>query len=107
MYYKWHSAPGKWIWIAGVLWFTHGALSVWHARYSFATGEPSFGTVCYQMFGPAYGINRFVYVPILLRTMFYSIGAWVCWSAEAYGWSPLVYLKACLNALRGGSSAAH
>jgi hypothetical protein len=104
VYFKWHSAPGKWICIAGVLWFTHGALSVWHARYSFATGEPSFGTVCYQMFGPAYGIDSLVYVPTLVRTAFYSIGAWGCWAAQAYGWSPFAYLKARLNALRGGGS---
>ncbi len=66
VYYKWHSGPGKWIWIVGFLWFAHGALSVWHSRYSFVTREPSFGTVCYQMFGPAYGINSFLYGVIFL-----------------------------------------
>jgi hypothetical protein len=49
--------------------------------------------------------DNFLVSLTLVRTTLYSIGAWVCWSAVAYGWSLVPYLKACLNALRGGGSA--
>ena len=52
VYYKWHSAPGKWIWIVGVLWFVERAFSAWHEPNSVLTAGPSLGTVSYQMFGP-------------------------------------------------------
>jgi hypothetical protein len=98
VYYKWHSAPGKWIWIVGVLWFVERAFSAWHEPNSVLTAGPSLGTVSYQMFG--LGPN----IPVsltLVRTTLYSSGAWACWYGEKYGWSAL---KACLNALRGGGS---
>jgi hypothetical protein len=37
VYYKWHSAPAKWIWVVGVLWFAERALSVWQERHSVLT----------------------------------------------------------------------
>ena len=101
VYYKWHSAPGKWIWMVGVLWFAERAFSAWREHYSVLTGGANLGIVVYQMFGLG---DNFMASLTLARTTLYSIGAWVCWSAEAYGWSPLVYLKACLHALRGGGS---
>jgi hypothetical protein len=105
VYYKWHSAPGKWIWIAGVLCFAEGALAAWHVPHSVLTGRPSLGAVCSEMFFPVYGGRPPLYALMLVRTMFYSIGAWVCWYGEEYGWSAVLhYVKACLNALRGGGA---
>jgi hypothetical protein len=105
VYYKWRSAPAKFVWIVGALLFTDRALSAWHARYSFATGEPRFVTVCYEMFGPAYQPNSTEYAITLVRTTLYSIGAWACWYGEKYGWSAVLhYVKVCLHALRGGGS---
>jgi hypothetical protein len=47
----------------------------------------------------------FVVSLTLVRTTFYSIGAWVYWYGEKHGWSAVSrYLKVFLHALRGGGS---
>ena len=82
VYYKWHSASGKWVWIVGALFFVYRAISVWHMPHSVLTSAPSFETVCIEMFGPR--PDSFVYALTLVRTVSYSIGAWACWCAEGY-----------------------
>ena len=42
VYYKWQSEPGKWIWVAGVLWFGERVLSTRQAYSSVLAGSPSF-----------------------------------------------------------------
>ena len=84
VYYKWHSASGKWVWIAGALFFVYRAVSIWHTPHSVLTSAPSFGTVCLDMFRPIYRTDSIVYTLTLVRTVSYSIGAWACWCAEGY-----------------------
>lgn len=87
-FYKWRSAPAKWVWIAGALLFAWEAVSLWPAHhYSVLGAQPSFMANVQATFDPADDPHRLVYTLTLLRTIFYSAGAWICWSASKYGWS--------------------
>ncbi len=104
VFYKWRSAPAKWVWIAGVLWFAREAVPLWPGeRYSVLAVQPSFMAKVQVMFDPVNNPSLFVYVFVLVRTIFYSAGAWICWYKSKYGWSLLADLKRCLPAFRNGA----
>ncbi len=105
VFYKWRSAPAKWVWIAGVLWFAREAVPLW-PDYSVLAAHPSFKFRVQAMFNPVNNPGLFVYVFVLVRTIFYSAGAWICWSESQYGFSLLAALKKRLPAFRGGGSVA-
>ncbi len=94
-FYKWRSAPAKWVWIAGVLVFAWEAISLWPVQhYSVLAAQPSFMADVQAAFDAVNDDpHRFMYIFILLRTIFYSAGAWICWSESKYGWSLLAGLK--------------
>jgi len=78
VFYKWHSEPGKWIWALGVVSFAERSLMFWlGVRYSVLAEAPSLHMVLSEMF--ALRVDSFIYVLLLVRTLFYSIGAWACW----------------------------
>ena len=80
VFYKWHSDPGKWIWVAGMVLLAEQSLSIWRqAPHSVLAGGTSLLTVCSQMF--ELRADTIVYVLTLVRTIFYSLGAWACWYA--------------------------
>jgi hypothetical protein len=83
VFYKWRSAPAKWVWIAGVLWFAWEAVPLRPGeRYSVLAAQPSFMAKVQVMFNPVNNPSLFVYVFVLVRTIFYSAGAWICWYAQ-------------------------
>jgi hypothetical protein len=104
VFYKWRSAPAKWVWIAGVLWFAREAVPLWPGeRYSVLAAQPSFMAKVQVMFDPVNNPGLFVYAFVMVRTIFYSAGAWICWSESQYGFSLLAALKKRLPAFRGGA----
>jgi hypothetical protein len=86
VYRQWKSSTAKWVGLGGVCWFVLGTFlsvgrdSVWD-RMS--------GTAC------DYGLqaigcrNWFAFTLPTLRTVLYSVGAWLCWRLAAHGTSAL------------------
>lgn len=105
VFYKWHWSEAKWVWVAGAIWFAERVISLGHERPSVLSVPPSVLDVARNMFDPPYAAGRTLYAFILIRTFFYSVGAWTCSCEMKYGGSSLSILKKCLNALRGKSSA--
>jgi hypothetical protein len=104
VFYKWRSAPAKWVWIAGVLWFAREAVPLLSAGpYSVLAAQASFMAKVQVLFDPVNNPSLFVYVFVLERTIFYSAGAWICWSESQYGFSLLAALKKRLPASGAGA----
>jgi len=86
VYRQWKSSMAKWVGLGGLCWFLFGTFlsvgrgSLWH-RMS--------GTAC------EYGLQSigcryfFVFTLPTLRTVMYSVGAWLCWRVGAHGTSAL------------------
>jgi hypothetical protein len=84
VYYKWRSASAKWIFVAGLCWFGWGALEFWLGQRDLRVVSAGH-TVYWEMSG--IGCNSFdtqscldyiQYTLLLLRTIFYSAGAFCC-----------------------------
>ncbi len=78
VFYRWRPAPAKWIWVSGVCWF---GLQVFLTPGG--TQRPVFsdvsGVTCFSDPGAVNCSNWVVITIPLLRTVFYSAGAWCSW----------------------------
>jgi hypothetical protein len=88
VYRRWRRVSTQWVWAAGFCWFTHGALLLWFEQRSMGVLYRS-NTVYWQHFGTGCSSGLFEscrdwidYTLPLLRTVFYSVGAWCCWLIE-------------------------
>jgi hypothetical protein len=86
VYRQWKSFMAKWVGLGGLCWFLFGIfLSVGRG----GLWDQMSGTAC------EYGLqaigcrNWFVFTLPTLRTVLYSVGAWLCWRVAAHGTSAL------------------
>jgi hypothetical protein len=84
VYRRWRQGSSKWVWVAGFCWFGQRAVRLWFAPSPFGILYPDH-TVFRQLSGS--GCNSemiqscsdwIVYTLPLLRTTFYSFGAFCC-----------------------------
>ena len=89
VFWKWRSTPGLWVWLAGVALFVYRAILLWMAPHplflSVLADRPNLAAVARRMFEPPYVINTTVFAVMLIRTIFYSAGAWVRQSQDRFG----------------------
>lgn len=76
--WKWRLASARWIWTAGALLFGAAAIAFWRQHVSVVTGEPTLLAVAQRIIGPSYLMRETIFAIILMRTLFYSMGAWLC-----------------------------
>jgi hypothetical protein len=75
VYWRWQTAPAKWIWVAGLLWF--GQRLLLHAKYGSMVWEMS-GIGCAEDHDPSACESFLVYTLLALRVVSYSAGALSC-----------------------------
>ncbi len=105
VFYKWRSSTAKWIWVVGALWFAWEAVSIWQGQahpYSVLTvqARPSLLSVALHMLRSLQPLRQAMSALMLVRTLFYSIGAWVCWFSIKDGGAPFASLRHSLRSLR-------
>lgn len=74
------SDTAKWVWIAGLLWFGQRAVALWMNQSTVRAITGSHGTFPLLHPGPdAQSVSDWItYTLIFLRTIFYSVGAFLC-----------------------------
>jgi hypothetical protein len=83
---RWNPRAARWIGLFGVVWFFLGACidlshgSVWSRMSGIECGEGLHAGHCMEWF---------VFSLPAVRSVFYSAGAWLCWSLSAHGTSPM------------------
>jgi hypothetical protein len=92
VYRRWRSAASKWVWIAGLCWFAQRAVRFWYEQRTFSVIHVYQGTsIFWEMSGNGCEFNfqscsDFIgYTIPLLRTTFYSLGAFCCWAIGKFG----------------------
>jgi hypothetical protein len=91
VYRRWKPVSARWVWVAGLCWFAQGALLLWLEQRSMGVLYRS-NTIYWRHFGISCSSDLFEtcrdwidYTLPLLRTFFYSVGAWCCWLIERPG----------------------
>jgi hypothetical protein len=90
VYRRWHPDSSKWIWLAGLCWFALGAFRVWLAQRATASVLCQGPTIYSDLFGSncRFDIESCrdwsLYTLQLLKTAFYSAGAFCC--SRMRGW---------------------
>ncbi len=83
---RWNLHAARWTGLFGAVWFALGACvdinhgTVW-SRMS--------GVACSEGLQAAHCMKWFVFTLPAVRTVFYSTGAWLCWSLSAHGTSSI------------------
>ena len=105
VYHRWRFASAKWLWVAGICLFAqravrfgfeqHGPLSVLNGSKSLYWEMSGVGCLSDRSVCP-----DLVYTFTLLRTIFYSAGAWFCLWFRRYESAALPNLKNAILALR-------
>jgi hypothetical protein len=89
VYYFWKTPSSKWVWVAGVVWFTQRAVAYWESQHYLRVLFHS-GSALEKMSGYNYSEQSLydwsVYTLTSLRTVFYSAGAFLCWYLFRRGW---------------------
>ena len=81
VYHKWRQSEAMWIWVLGVLWFAQQAIHTWRIQGLFGTLHD----VYLKMSGlnspwePSSLVDFTAYTIPLVRTVFYSAGAFSSW----------------------------
>jgi hypothetical protein len=93
VYRTWQSTASKWVWIGGLCWFGQRAARFWVEQRTFSVihvyQTPS---IYWEMSGKGCEFDYqsckdfMVYTTPFLRTIFYSLGAFCCWTNEKFGW---------------------
>jgi hypothetical protein len=82
VYRRWKSASSKWVWLAGVCWFAGGALLTLDGNHGTVFWRPPNVLLLDFDRNDGYNLNSFNnwigYILPLLRTIFYSTGAFCC-----------------------------
>lgn len=96
----------KWIWVAGLCWWTQRALTYWSHQHGPLAGGHGAGSVFWHMSGAGCPFDRqscsdwMFYTTLSLRVCFYSVGAWLCSRFKKHEAAALPTLKRAVLALR-------
>jgi hypothetical protein len=108
VYRTWRSAESKWVWIAGLCWFGQRAIRFWYEQRTFSVIHVYQGpSIYWEMSGSGCEFNYqscsdfMVYTIPFLRTIFYSLGAFCCWSIGRFG-VPTILQYVLLGTRRDG-----
>jgi hypothetical protein len=86
VYSQWKPSMAKWVGLGGLCWFLYGTfLSVGRG----GLWDQLSGTACEYGLQATGCRNYFVFTLPALRTVLYSLGAWLCWRFAAHGTSAI------------------
>ncbi len=84
VYGKWKARSAKWVWLAGVCWFGWRALHVWYGQGAVNRLYGRSPVLLWEISGDGYRPDPksaetwLVYTLVMVRTAFYSVGAYCC-----------------------------
>jgi hypothetical protein len=81
-YYFRRTPTSRWLWVAGVIWFAQRAVAYWNSQHLVRVVTHSGHSIYWEMSGFNYDPRSFndwaFYTLPTLRTVFYSLGAFLC-----------------------------
>jgi hypothetical protein len=84
VYRRWQWSQAKWVWVAGVCWFSQRAVLFWLSQHGPLSAIHGSHSVFWEMSGKGCSFNaeschdRWDYTLPCLRAIFYSIRSWFC-----------------------------
>lgn len=95
VYYLCRNRSSRWVWVAGVIWFAQRSLIYWSSQRDLRAVLHSGHSVYWEMSGAGAAANLDIqsmgdwagYTLPLLRTVFYSLGAFLCAYLFQRGWA--------------------
>jgi hypothetical protein len=91
VYYLWKTRSSRWVWVVGILWFAYGAVTYWNSQHYLRLSQETH-SIYWEMSGVGCRFDVqscydwLGYTCPLLRTIFYSAGAFLCSHLLQRGW---------------------